>query len=84
MMMDAYMNGIDVPEEDSSARKRRQTSSASNIELMVYVDAEVQNDASQNGFSVIEYILGIINIVSDIWYLLLQLTRKHFIVVVVV
>ena len=78
------MNGIDVPEEDSSARKRRQTSSASNIELMVYVDAEVQNDASQNGFSVIEYILGIINIVSDIWYLLLQLTRKHFIVVVVV
>ena len=32
---------------------------------MVYVDAGVQNDASQNSFSVTEYILGIINIVSD-------------------
>ena len=66
--MDAYMKGIDVSEKESSARKRRQSSSTSNIELMVYVDAGVQNDASQNGFSVIEYILGIINIVSDICY----------------
>ena len=62
------MNGIDKSEDKSDARKRRQSSSTSNIELMVYVDAEVQNDASQNGFSVIEYILGIINIVSDICY----------------
>ena len=62
------MNGIDKSEDKSGARKRRQSSSTSNIELMVYVDAEVQNDASQNGFSVIEYILGIINIVSDICY----------------
>ena len=27
----------------------------STIELMVYVDAGVQNDATQNGFSVVEY-----------------------------
>ena len=66
--MDAYMNGLNAraPEEEISARKKRQSSSANNIELMVYVDAELQNDAIKNGFSVIEYILGIINTVSDI------------------
>ena len=41
------------------------SSSTSTIELMVYVDAGVQNDALQNGFSVVEYILGIINLVSS-------------------
>ena len=66
MMTDAYMNGIDISEEESSARgKKRRSSSTPTIELMIYVDAGVQNDARQNGFSVTEYILGIINIVSD-------------------
>ena len=64
MMMDGYMNGTNVSEEESGTRKKRQSSSATTIELMVYVDAGVQNDANQNGFSVIDYILGIINIVS--------------------
>ena len=64
MMMDGYMNGTNVSEEESGTRKKRQSSSTSTIELMVYVDAGVQNDANQNGFSVIDYILGIINIVS--------------------
>ena len=61
MMMDAHMNGI--VEERDTQRKRR--SSTTTIELMVYVDAAVQNDARQNGFSPIDYVLGIINIVSD-------------------
>ena len=66
MMMDVYMNGLIASEEENSARNKRQSSSTNTMELMVYIDAEVQNDASQNGFSVIEYILGIINMVSDI------------------
>ena len=69
IMMDGYMNGTnasDPEEEGSGARKKRQSSSStSTMELMVYVDAGVQNDARQNGFSVIDYILGIINIVSS-------------------
>ena len=64
--MDVYMNGFNGSVEESGARKKRQSSSTTTIELMVYVDAGVQNDASQNGFSVTEYILGIINTVSDI------------------
>ena len=62
-MMDAYMNGTN---EESNGQKKRQSSSTSTIELMVYVDAGVQNDATQNGFSVVDYILGIINIVSNV------------------
>ena len=62
-MMDAYMNGTN---EESNGQKKRQSSSTSTIELMVYVDAGVQNDANQNGFSVVDYILGIINIVSSV------------------
>ena len=57
------MNGTN---EESNGQKKRQSSSTSTIELMVYVDAGVQNDATQNGFSVVDYILGIINIVSSI------------------
>ena len=64
-MMDVYMNGTNASKEESAARKKRQSSSTSTIELMVYVDAGVQNDANQNGFSVIDYVLGIINIVSN-------------------
>ena len=60
------MNGLNGSVDESSARKKRQLSSTNTVELMVYVDAEVQNDANQNGFSVIEYILGIINTVSDV------------------
>ena len=60
MIMDGYMNA-----SEEGFRKKRQSSSTSNIELMVYVDAGVQNDVTQNGFSVIEYIVGIINIVGD-------------------
>ena len=66
IMMDGYMNGTNTSEEDSNGRKKRQSSSTNTIELMVYVDAGVQNDANQHGFSVIDYILGIINIVSNI------------------
>ena len=53
--------------EKSGAQKnsKRQTPSTPTIELMVYVDAAVQSDARENGFTVTEYILGIINIVSD-------------------
>ena len=65
-MMDAYMDGTDVSEEKNNARNKRKSSSTSTIELMVYVDAGVQKDATQNGFSVTEYILGIINIVGDV------------------
>ena len=64
MIMDAYMNGLNTSEKESGQRKR-QSSSASTIELMVYVDAALQNDANRNGFSPIDYVLGIINIVSD-------------------
>ena len=64
-MMDAYMNGLNTSEKESGQRKR-QSSSASTIELMVYVDAALQNDANRNGFSPIDYVLGIINIVSNI------------------
>ena len=68
VMMSADMNDVGgLVEETSDAQKKskRQTSSTPTIELMVYVDAEVQSDARENGFSVTEYILGIINIVSD-------------------
>ena len=68
VMMSADMNDVGgLVEETSGAQKKskRQTSSTPTIELMVYVDAEVQSDARENGFSVTEYILGIINIVSD-------------------
>ena len=64
--MDENIGDLDASEEDSNGREKRQSSSStSTIELMVYVDAGVQNDALQNGFSVVEYILGIINIVSS-------------------
>ena len=63
--MDIQINVTDTSEEESNRREKRQSSSTSTIELMVYIDAGVQNDASQNGFSVIDYILGIINIVSS-------------------
>ena len=67
-MMDENIDDLDASEEDSNGRKKRQSSSStSTIELMVYVDAGVQNDALQNGFSIVEYILGIINIVST-WH----------------
>lgn len=62
--MDTYINGANTSEEESSGQKKRLSSSTSTIELMVYVDAGVQNDATQNGFSVVEYILGIINMVG--------------------
>ena len=66
VMMDENIGDLDASQEDSNGRKKRQSSSSTNtIELMVYVDAGVQNDALQNGFSVVEYILGIINIVSS-------------------
>ena len=71
MMMDAYMNGLDTSEKENrilSAQRNPQSSSSSTIELMVYVDAELQNDANQNGFSPIDYVLGIINIVSSVMY----------------
>ena len=61
------MNSTNTSEEDSNERKKRQSSSTNTIELMVYVDAGVQNDANQHGFSVIDYILGIINIVSILY-----------------
>ena len=64
-MLDENISDLDTSEEESNGRKKRQSSSSTKtIELMVYVDAGVQNDASQNGFSVVEYILGIVNIVS--------------------
>ena len=66
VMMDENIGDLDASQEDSNGRKKRQSSSSTNtIELMVYVDAGVQNEAFQNGFSVVEYILGIINIVSS-------------------
>ena len=57
------MNGTN---EESNGQRKRQSSSTSTIEPMVYVDAGIQNDANQNGLSVVDYILGIINIVSSI------------------
>ena len=62
--MDTHITGANTSEEESNGQKKRQSSSTSTIELMVYIDAGVQNDATQNGFSVVEYILGIINMVS--------------------
>ena len=61
--MDVYMNGTN---EESNGQRKRQSSSTSTIEPMVYVDAGIQNDANQNGLSVVDYILGIISIVSSI------------------
>ena len=63
MMMDTYINGITTSKDKRDARKKRQSSN-NTIELMVYVDAGVQNDTTENGFSVVDYVLGIINIVS--------------------
>ena len=70
MIMDAYMNGLNASEKENgmNAQRKRQSLSASTIELMVYVDTTLQNDANQNGFSPIDYVLGIINIVSNIAY----------------
>ena len=68
IMMDRYMSGTnasDPEEEGSGAWKKHQSSSTSTMELMVYVDVGLQNDARQNGFSVIDYILRIINIMSS-------------------
>ena len=65
------MNGLDKSKSEKdriSVQRKRQSSSSSTIELMVYVDAELQNDANQNGFSPINYVLGIINIVSSVAY----------------
>ena len=61
------MSGLDTSEELNrmTAQRKRQSSSTSTIELMVYVDAGLQNDADKNGFSIIYYILGILNIVSS-------------------
>ena len=71
LMMDAYMNGLDTSEElhRMNARRKRQSLSTSTIELMVYVDAKLQIDAMRNGFSIINYILGILNIVSIATYI---------------
>jgi len=63
MMMDTYMNGITTSKYKSDAQKKRQSSN-NTIELMVYFDAGVQNDTTQNGFSVVDCVLGMINIVS--------------------
>ena len=46
-----------------SSRKRRQTSSTSHMEIMVYIDEGVERDAMANNFNVTDYILAIINIV---------------------
>ena len=64
--MDTHINATNTSEEERNGQEKRQSSSTSTIELMVYVDAGVQNDANQNGFSVVDYILGIINIVSSV------------------
>ena len=66
MVMDEYMSGLNVSGKEGSAQKEHQSLTVPTIELMVYVDAGVQNDAKKNGFSVVDYILGIINIVSDV------------------
>lgn len=69
-MMDVYMNGLNTSvasDGEESTERKNQSSLTNTIELMVYVDAGVQNDSIQNGFSVTDYILGIINIVSDIY-----------------
>ena len=47
---------------EGHSHKRRQAS-GSHLEIMVYVDQGVENDANQNGFNVTDYILSIINIV---------------------
>jgi len=65
MMMDTHINDIDASVKESDAQRKHRSSSTTTIELMVYVDAAVQNDARQNGFSAVDYVLGIINIVSD-------------------
>ena len=64
--MDTHINATNTSEGERNGQEKHQSSSTSTIELMVYVDAGVQNDANQNGFSVVDYILGIINIVSSV------------------
>ena len=66
--VDTHINSTNTSEEESNGQNKHQSSSTSTIELMVYVDAGVQNDATQNGFSVVDYIIGIINMVSSIHY----------------
>ena len=48
---------------EESSRKRRQTSSTSHMEVMVYIDEGVESGAMANNFDVYDYILAIINIV---------------------
>ena len=48
---------------ERSSHKRRQASSGSHLEIMVYADQGVENNANQNGFNTSDYILSIINIV---------------------
>ena len=45
MMMDAHINDIDASAKESDAQRKHRSSSTTTIELMVYVDAAVQNDA---------------------------------------
>ena len=66
--MDTHINSTNTSEEESNGQKKHQSSSTSTIELMVYVDAGAQNDVTKNRLSIVEYILGIINIVSSICY----------------
>ena len=80
-MMDAYVDELDASKKKSSTQTKRQ-SSINTIELMVYVDAVLQSDPTQNGFSVVEYVLGIINLVSGINFIVSIL--NHFAVAAIV
>ena len=80
MMMDTHKNDINASVKESDTRKKRRSSSTTTIELMVYVDAAAQNDARQNGFSAVDYVLGIINIVSDMMVVVFAL--NHFFIIV--
>ena len=52
---------------EGSSRKRRQVS-GSYMEVMVYIDQDVENGASNIGIDASDYILSIINIVRTICY----------------
>ncbi|XP_065917760.1 A disintegrin and metalloproteinase with thrombospondin motifs 4-like [Dysidea avara] len=56
-----------VNKMEGHSHKRRQAS-GSHLEIMVYVDQGVENDANQNGFNVTDYILSIINIMSSMFH----------------